>query len=64
MINLQKLIKELEDFGEYWRSLPTTFIAYYDDLYGYPWGRIQLTGRLCLGFGCYFALFGWLIGLK
>lgn len=57
MLNLEKLIKELENFGEYWVSLLSTFIAYYDDLYGYPWGRMKLTGVLCLGFAFYLALF-------
>ncbi|MEH1911078.1 hypothetical protein [Nostoc sp.] len=56
-MDLQKFIKELEEFGEWWLSLPSTFIAYYDDLYGYPWGRMKLIERLCL-----FAAFYFLIG--
>ncbi|PHJ62789.1 hypothetical protein VF14_26890 [Nostoc linckia z18] len=56
MLNLEKLIKELGNLGEYLLSLLSTFIAYYDDLYGYPWGRIQLIGILCLGFGFYLGL--------
>ncbi|MEH1910435.1 hypothetical protein [Nostoc sp.] len=55
-MDLQKFIKELEEFNEWWSSLPSTFIAYYDDLYGYPWGRIKLSGMLLLGFGFWFAI--------
>ena len=55
-MDLQKFIKELEEFGEWWLSLPSTFIAYYDDLYGYPWGRMRLAGMLCLGFAFWLAI--------
>jgi hypothetical protein len=55
-MDLQKFIKELEEFGEWWLSLPSTFIAYYDDLYGYPWGRMKLIGMLCLGFAFWLAV--------
>jgi hypothetical protein len=55
-MDLQKFIKELEEFGEWWASLPSTFIAYYDDLYGYPWGRMKLIGILCLSFGFWIAV--------
>ncbi|OYD92770.1 hypothetical protein CDG77_14045 [Nostoc sp. 'Peltigera membranacea cyanobiont' 213] len=64
MLNLEKLIEELENFGEYWLTLPSTLIAYYDDLYGYPWGRIKLIGTLCLGFAFYFGLFSLIFGLE
>ncbi|RCJ21559.1 hypothetical protein A6S26_24225 [Nostoc sp. ATCC 43529] len=64
MLNLEKLIKELEQILEYLLSLPSTFIAYYDDLYGYPWGRMKLIGMLCLGFGFYFGLFSLIFSLE
>jgi hypothetical protein len=63
-MNLQKLIEKLEEFIEYWQSLPSTFIAYYDDLYGYPWGRLQLFGMMCLGFAFYFGLLNLILELN
>ncbi|OYE03036.1 hypothetical protein [Nostoc sp. 'Peltigera membranacea cyanobiont' 232] len=53
-MDLQKFIKELEELGEWCLSLPSTFIAYYDDLYGYPWGRLKLLGSFLLMFACWF----------
>ncbi|MEH2075907.1 MAG: hypothetical protein V7K57_16175 [Nostoc sp.] len=48
-MNLQELLESLI-------SLPSTVIAYYDDLYGYPWGRMKLAGMLCLGFAFWLAV--------
>ncbi|OYE06270.1 hypothetical protein CDG79_02800 [Nostoc sp. 'Peltigera membranacea cyanobiont' 232] len=64
MLILEKLIKELENFDKYWLSLLSTFIAYYDDLYGYPWGRMKLIGMLCLGFAFYLGLFSLIFSLE
>jgi hypothetical protein len=61
MLNLEKLIEELEEALGYLLSLPSTVIAYYDDLYGYPWGRIKLIGILCLGFSFWFAVLNLLL---
>ena len=45
---------DLQELLELLISLPSTFIAYYDDLYGYPWGRLKLLGSFLLMFACWF----------
>ncbi|MEH1771594.1 hypothetical protein [Nostoc sp.] len=47
---------DLQELLESLISLPSIVIAYYDDLYGYPWGRMRLTGSLCLGFAFWLAI--------
>jgi hypothetical protein len=50
MMYLDKLIEDLEKLGQRLLELPATFIAYYDDLYGYPKSRqvlfIQVVAAL------------------
>lgn len=56
-MNLQKLIETLEDIVEDLVSLPSTLIAYYDDLYGYPISRWVMMGLLLSGSAIYLAIF-------
>jgi hypothetical protein len=57
MMYLDKLIEALKKVGLWLLELPVTFIAYYDDFYGYPKSRqvlfIQVVAALGVAVGIF-----------
>jgi hypothetical protein len=53
MIDLAKALGEfVETVGAWFIAL----VAEYDRIYGHPWGRLRMTGLLCLGFAFWCAV--------
>jgi hypothetical protein len=58
MMYLDKLIEALEKLGLWLLDLPATFIAYYDDFYGYPKSRQVLFIEVVAALGLAVGIFG------